>query len=133
MNIETRHESRRGCGWIAGLYEGEGSITTNHNGNGWAELQMSITSVDLEPLKWFRSIVGFGKIYGPYSRQSGRKPQFQWRGHGFENVKRFYDLTSSLLSKRRNDQLRTALAAKPRYDKTTHYRPNRDMKGRFTK
>ena len=63
--------------WAAGLFEGEGSITSC---GGRIRLQLQLT--DHEVLERFVEIVGAGKVYGPYTKghRDGyrRKPRWLW-------------------------------------------------------
>lgn len=69
--------------WAAGLFEGEGSITTSR---GRFRLQIEMT--DEESVRRFHAIVAAGRVYGPYTytRPDGyiRNPVFQWKANGGE-------------------------------------------------
>lgn len=73
---------REGIIWAAGLFEGEGSLTTKPapeaepgTRGGWA---MQLSSTDEDVVRRFASIVGCGTVYGPYTNK-GRHAQGRWR------------------------------------------------------
>jgi hypothetical protein len=60
--------------WSGGFFEGEGTITLNHE-----RASVQIKNTDLEPLRRFQRSVETGTIYGPY-----------WYGRRYPMKKRFW-------------------------------------------
>jgi hypothetical protein len=71
--------------WAAGLFDGEGSISSRSNARGreWLELELPQSSVrDVpETLSRFHAVVGVGAITGPRVPRNAwsRLPQYRWR------------------------------------------------------
>ena len=60
--------------WAAGLFEGEGTITTSQK---WPVLALSMTDRDV--VKRFYDIIGCGYLYEIPARQAHHKPQLKWK------------------------------------------------------
>jgi hypothetical protein len=73
MNVTPAEE----IAWAAGLFEGEGSVTTQ---DGAVIVQVKMTDEDV--IRRFDSVVGRGRVYGPYvwHGRDGcvRKPFWTW-------------------------------------------------------
>jgi hypothetical protein len=54
--------------WAAGLFEGEGSITVRYE-----KPVMQMKMCDAEVVAKFRSVVGLGRVYGPYKNKTGER------------------------------------------------------------
>jgi hypothetical protein len=69
--------------WAAGLFEGEGTITTSGS-----RLVVRLNNTYSEPVYQFAKIVGFGEVYGPYHHESPggpkRKPFWVWLAEEYE-------------------------------------------------
>lgn len=71
--------------WAAGLWDGEGCVSqlAHRTHDGHFILEASITQSSAcgvpEVLERFRSIVGAGKIYGPYDAGADRQPVYRWK------------------------------------------------------
>lgn len=70
--------------WLAGIYEGEGSVTVN-NTTTTKNLQMSVTSTDLDVIQRLYKVSGVGHVQGPYFNKGNNlikkgdfKPQWRW-------------------------------------------------------
>lgn len=92
--------------WAAGLFEGEGTITTS---GGRPRLALKMT--DVEPVQRFAEIVGYGRLYGPYGNKAAerrdghrRKRSFMWVATG-EEGRRVAEMLLDGLSQRRRDQV----------------------------
>lgn len=115
------HSRCCGLAWAAGFFEGEGCITTASKGK---YARLSISGVDKEPLDEFASIVGAGKVYGPYGpyQSAGqRSPIYQWAVQG-GTAWRVLNKIFPMLSAKRvaqasevfgKEQVETALAPPP--------------------
>lgn len=78
--------SRNSLAWAAGFFDAEGCFSTTSR----VGVSASITQTDRELLDRFQSIVGLGKVYGPYQTQASdrypRKPHYFFKAHGLERV-----------------------------------------------
>ena len=98
--------------WLAGLYEGEGTITLN----GMHSVALSITSTDIDVVQRAHAIAGVGRFFGPYrpSTSNIRKPfraKDQWRWTVSKKEDLFFVLNGlvPLLGERRKEQVRAVL------------------------
>ncbi len=86
--------------WAAGLFEGEGCITSGRPGS----IGLECTNTDLDVLQRFLAAVKVGKIYGP-SRCKGYKDyykdMYRWRLSKKEHVQYVWDLFAPFLGARR--------------------------------
>ena len=94
--------NREELAWVAGFYEGEGSIHYNAGSYG---IQLSVRQKDYEPLYHMKRALGFGRIDGPYSSN----PCAGWRVTNFEQVQATVALMWPWLSERRREQACKAL------------------------
>jgi hypothetical protein len=72
--------SREEIAWAAGLFEGEGCITLSGKA-----VAVRLVNTDEEVVQRFAEVIGFGTVYGPYSRQYEsdgwkRRPRWVWVG-----------------------------------------------------
>jgi hypothetical protein len=72
-------------GWIAGLFEGEGSFSVRqHNSKHGAKLYeykrsiAQVKSTDEDVIRTLHSLVGLGAVWGPYWSKGSTKPYWQW-------------------------------------------------------
>jgi hypothetical protein len=84
--------------WAAGLFEGEGFISTTDKSH-----NIGIDMTDRDVLERFQRAVGLGVIYGPYNKGSSRKPMFAWRVGGRQDREHVLRLLYPLLSVRRQE------------------------------
>ena len=70
---------KRSIDWAAGLFEGEGCVTTNRT-HGYAYPMLTMDMTDEDSLRDFAATVGVGNVIGPYDR-GGNKPAWKpvWR------------------------------------------------------
>jgi len=98
---------REELAWASGFFEGEGSVA--HQGYNF---RIDAAQVDREPLEQLLKIIGLGKIYGPYKRENPRaRPLSYWTVCGYEKVQAVACMLWPWLSRRRKDQLKTALVS----------------------
>lgn len=95
--------------WVAGMFEGEGSITSR----GGAALILTLTSTDRDVLEQLVDWTGVGHIYEQrWKRQPEHwKPRWQWAVGAAAEVLHVVDAISPYLLARRSEQVSTALAA----------------------
>jgi hypothetical protein len=81
-----RNSLRLRLAWAAGFFDAEGCFSSTAR----VGVSASITQTDRELLDRFQSIVGCGKIYGPYATHASdrylRKPHYFFKAHGRERV-----------------------------------------------
>ena len=70
--------------WLAGLYEGEGSVSAIHRAGdriGAPRLCVVIGMTDYDVIERAQQVVAMGRIFGPYSqgKYPRAKPMWQWR------------------------------------------------------
>lgn len=109
--------------WAVGLFEGEGCIGILKGCNG-VSLQLQTTDKDV--LEKFVSIIGLGKVTGPYRQKSFKphyKDRWQWHLSNSRDIKPLLELWLPFLGARRNKKAIEALkvlAANKRVNKSTH-------------
>lgn len=115
MNVPTKIEGPRGCdmAWAAGLFEGEGSLSVLDKRGKRQFVQLSMTSTDRDVLARFIAIVSAGRMYGPYARTSGVKPQYLWRAHGWQLLHRLRREWGTYLGERRLARFDEVLSLQP--------------------
>ena len=102
--------NRENLAWAAGFYDGEGCMTCcydvkNKDGTHYRAIKFVISQsgfVDL--LERFKLIIGFGSIYGPYTKnhKTAKLPRYNIRLSGFEKCQ----FMIALLWKHLGDQKR---------------------------
>lgn len=92
--------SRENIAWVAGLFEGEGSIRQSDRP------YFEITQVDRESLDKAFSIFPFGRVYGPYNNKKGRQAYHRWIVCKFEHVQAIMAAIWPWLSNRRKAQFK---------------------------
>jgi hypothetical protein len=86
--------------WAAGVFEGEGCITTSGS-----RFQLRMNNTDEWVVRRFAEIVSWGRAYGPYRQDRAadghvRKPFWVWVAYEWEAMWTF-DLLAPWLSQRR--------------------------------
>lgn len=99
--------------WAAGLFEGEGSITTKRNDARSQRLTVRFTlaSTDLDVVEKFWHIMECGNIYGPSWRELSTKPLWTWSCSRRSEVERIARLFGPHLGVRRMAKLQECLDA----------------------
>lgn len=99
--------------WAAGLFEGEGCISTGfrkEKGKGKIRTVLAISSTDLDVLKKLQNICG-GTVIGPKIRKiPNRKPVYEWRLHKFKEIAFLLEFWLPFLGERRRDKAAEALS-----------------------
>jgi hypothetical protein len=104
--------TERDIGYVAGLYEGEGSCGRKQNRSrkhGFTRMhksynfQIMIQMTDVEPLQKVAEIMGFGYVNGPYFRKK-RKPYYSYSVSNIKDVQLFLGTIFQDLSPRRQEQ-----------------------------
>jgi hypothetical protein len=96
-----RDYQQENLAWAAGLFEGEGCLTT-HGKN----MTALINSTDKDVIERFHSVIGFGSINGPYQSKvkASYKPYWRWRCGSFEHVQATIGLLWKHLGERRKQR-----------------------------
>ncbi len=99
-------------GYIAGLIDGEGSISilkgkSNVTGHMVFCVKISIGNTCLEALEYCKNVIGFGAIYHmSLTGKLGKKPQYSYQIQGMLNCYKFLRVIAPcLIIKRRRAQL----------------------------
>jgi hypothetical protein len=102
--------------YCAGLFEGEGSITSylkKGKAKMYPTIQFVVDMTDIEPLDLFEDIMQVGKIYGPYYRLSDRqykaKGIYRYQIGKLAEIKHTVSAIYDWLSPRRKEQCDTAI------------------------
>lgn len=89
--------------WAAGLMEGEGSFTCyplkRRNNSYRVSVSMSMTDKDV--LDTFCSVIGVGKVKGPY--KGSKKPRYTWEVQNFEECLKVSEMLLPYLHSRRQE------------------------------
>ncbi len=84
--------TRENIAWLAGLFEGEGSLScrrvqTEKRGHGRAPWALDVSMCNEDVLRRAHVISGVGNLHGPYDNGEGHKPYWKWtttkRAHVF--------------------------------------------------
>jgi hypothetical protein len=110
MDIDTRE-----LAWAAGLFEGEGCISSRRRSTKRAThvatRQLAIlVMTDEDTVRRFQAAVGVGTVYGPYQRP-GKKPEWRWQTTTFEKAQAVIALLWFGLGARRRAHAASALGA----------------------
>ena len=107
--------------WCAGFFDGEGHVSYHRGypsltGNVSAQLYANVpqSADNIEVLEFFRSVIGFGKIKGPY-KMPGGKPQYKVQ-YGVTEVEPLFKILSPYLKKEKTTDFQIALMAYHAHD-----------------
>lgn len=100
--------------WAAGIFEGEGCISSDSNGASGIGRRLTVVNTDLDVLEKFYKTVGVGKIEGPFHR-SNRKTQWRWRCGKWEEIEHVLNLLMPHFCKRRFERAQTLLSNPPKF------------------
>lgn len=100
-------------GWVAGIVEGEGSITVHdgrrYNGNTYVYPLICVAMADEDVIRRLREWTGVGRVSGPHlppcRANAGHKPQWQWNVNKIAAVNALTDALLPLLGERRQEQV----------------------------
>lgn len=103
-------------GWVAGIIEGEGSISTTQTmriGNLYVYPLITVGMTDEDMVRRLRDWTGLGRFAGPFSPPSrgSNKPNWRWSVNKIADVEALIDAIWPLLGERRRQQA-TALRQK---------------------
>lgn len=104
MKVSSDHVA-----WIAGFYEGEGSLCRRKDK--YRNLRVQIMQVEREPLDRVAEWTGVGKVFGPYQQKNrpSTQPYFVYAIGALEETLEFLWLVFPWLSARRQDQIERVL------------------------
>lgn len=105
--------------WAAGIFEGEGTIVIHPRKNGKGDeyfaVILAVAMTDEDVVRRFHEVVGVGKFYGPYLRDTKegnpKKPLFKWTTAAYEPARIVLEALMPFLGVRRKEQARKALSA----------------------
>ena len=132
-------KTKEDLAWAAGLFEGEGCFcwvkipNRNNRPTPYSYCQASLHTTDKDVLEKFVSVIGFGKVNGPYIYTSKtipmRKPSWYWAIRGYDRFQAVVDMLWPWLGKRRRAKAKEVLALELK--KRPVGKRTRDSKGRY--
>jgi hypothetical protein len=96
--------------WAAGLFEGEGYVTTGKNGYPQAGIDM----IDLDIIQRFKGVINFGNIRQYPGAQENNKIRYRWVISGVDRIRKLLNLLYKWLSKNRINQINSVLSYIPK-------------------
>lgn len=119
--------SKEDVAWAAGLFEGEGTIYGNKKPTRRNhKMALMVSSTDKDVVDRFQSIVGQGRVHGPYQFGGRKKPLYQWVSGKFETIQFLVAVFWPWLGERRKAQAVAVLShhkALPWEKPRRHYTP----------
>ena len=98
--------------WAAGLFEGEGSVTTQPSGTrGRLRVRFSLATTDEDVILRFQRVLGCGTVRGPFMKKGALKPQWSYYAGRAEHVQHIAAILRPYLGSRRSAKLEECLAA----------------------
>lgn len=100
--------------WAAGLFEGEGWISSHAKGELGTYAILGLTSTDEDVVRRFSSAIGVGSVTGPYrypTRPAHWLPRWTWHCRRHADVGIALNLLWPWLCSRRRDKAREVAAA----------------------
>ena len=104
--------------WAAGFFEGEGCITLGGN---YPSLRLHNT--DEEVVRRFHSVMGVGRLRGPYYKNSAHKPVWIWIATSYAEVTAAFELMRPYLGTRRCERYDELMQDRPRPRAWVHRKP----------
>lgn len=148
----SSNDFREDLAWVAGFFDGEGHASEQKDGKSHRSY-LHIGQKTKPLLDRVRDIVGFGKVYGPYTSKGGFIC-YEYKVTSFEHIQAFAALVWPWLGRVKKDQFRSILAGGYRRNPmkmkrgpncvhcmkpvqarglcTRHYRQMRERRGVFT-
>lgn len=117
----------RNLDWAIGLFEGEGTILIKKKPE--YQLEVSLTSTDEDVVREFCRVINAGKVYGPYSYDSIRKPFWKWNLSNGTLVVPFLEKILPLLCTRRRLRAEEAINKWTERQGRPHYTVSRKGMG----
>lgn len=102
--------------WAAGLFEGEGSISTwtpRKRRQGRVRWQLALEMIDEDVVRRFAEVVGVGAVRKAEPRGLGKQPRFCWDTGKRASVYYVLAMLFPFLGRRRQARAREALLALP--------------------
>lgn len=108
------HLTKENIAYVAGLYEGDGTIIYTTTPLKKPYMRLTIAMSDWEPLEMAQAILGVGSLGKPISEQYHkdafvRKPIYRYNIHGLEKVQYVIAMIYPWLSPRRKKQAKKVL------------------------
>ena len=92
--------------WIAGIYEGEGCISSRSHvrKDGTRAPRLTVVMADEDVITRLYNITGVGTVSGPYN-YTGGKPQFKWHISELDDIEYIISQIWEWLGERRKQQI----------------------------
>lgn len=124
--VKEQLSPRRGIEWVAGMFEGEGTIILRKNRKrSILGVELSLSGTDEDTIQLFHASVDAGKVYGPYKYGANKKPFWKWSLTERSAVTTLLTQLLPLLGERRKARAQEALAAIEAREAEPHYRVSR--------
>jgi hypothetical protein len=101
--------------WAAGLFEGEGCLTSIHQGEGRINLVMKLGMTDEDVVRKFARIVGCGNVREQHPTGRGRKTSWHWYCGAQKEIERLVAFFSPYFGTRRLARASELLEARRQY------------------
>lgn len=91
-------------GYLAGIIDGEGSVTFQRNGRKTPNARVSVSMTDQDSINRIFELSGIGYVGGPYTRNGNnpnRKPYWTWQLYKASDIARLLCAIAPLLSERK--------------------------------
>ncbi len=98
--------------WAAGLFEGEGFLRIENFENR-KRYSLGLCTTDLDVLKKFHRVVGFGEIYFKKKYKSHYKQTWEWRAGKLEEIKIIGNKFLPFLGERRSSKINELISYNP--------------------
>ena len=109
--------------WAAGIFDGEGCCFVGSNGHPpYLNVAQAGTDFPPELLTRFKTVVGYGKIYGPYKRaKAHHKKRWNWIAKNLAETNKTIELLRPFLGRVKLAQIANSFARYRRWKKTHMY------------
>jgi hypothetical protein len=95
--------------WLAGLFEGEGSVWITYRKDGTPRVHCRITMTDEDVIRKAHDIAGVGNVHGPYIKEE-HKPKWEWLVGRREDITSILTRLLPYMGERRTAKMQECLA-----------------------
>lgn len=110
-------QSKENLAWAAGFMEGEGTFRFNQSGTKTQSLRIQVCQVARETLDRLVTILGCGKVYGPYGPYKGVRQKYHVYSVAGDCARDIMRVLLPMMSERRKSQISEALLKESTYKK----------------
>ena len=100
------------CGWVAGIVDGEGSISANpgRTNGGW-QIVLQVYNTDPRMIVRLKEVTGVGSIYKPRKRERNNLQMYEWKIASRQAVVVLEWILPYLVTKKPEAEIALAIAA----------------------